>query len=50
LTVKNHFAVTTWVASVDVNAKYDDSLPAAPFIEPSALVAGPHVKLMDLYA
>jgi hypothetical protein len=42
--VENHFTVTTRVASVNINAKYDDSLPAAPFVEASAFAAGPHVE------
>jgi hypothetical protein len=44
LTVKDHFSIPTRVAVVNVNAEYDNAVPAAALVEPSALMAWADVE------
>lgn len=50
LAVKDHLAISGGVTMVDVNTEYDDTPYTAAFVEPSALMSWPHIKLIDLYA
>src|SRR5260370_33560136 len=39
LTVKDHFAIPAGVITVSVNTEYDDAVPAAALVKPSAFMA-----------
>ncbi len=44
LTVKDHFAIPAGVITVSVNTEYDDAVPAAALVKPSAFMAGSNIE------
>jgi hypothetical protein len=44
LTVKDHFAIPAGVITVSVNTEYDDAVPAAALVKPSAFMARSDVE------
>jgi hypothetical protein len=44
LTVEDNFAVPAGIITIDVNAEYDNTLPAPALIQSSAFVTRAHVE------
>jgi hypothetical protein len=44
LTVKDHFAIPAEITVINVNAEYDDAVPAAALVKPSAFTSKADVK------
>jgi hypothetical protein len=42
--VKDHFAIPAGIITIDVNAEYDNTLPAPALIQPSAFMTRAHVE------